>query len=329
MKLKVALIISYSGKNYSGLQHNSTGNTIEDYILKVLTKLKYITAMNAAEPQKTGLQRCCRTDKGVHAIMNVLVIKVLKEVNIEEVNRELKESVVLLKVVRVSKSFVAKNRCDRRVYEYFIPKDVFFNEDSNKDSNLNKDSNINKDSNLNKDTNIEKDENLEISNNLEKFNNFIKNYVGTKNFHNFTTRSFEKGKTRNIIEIKTISHKNFIIFRIKGQSFMLHQIRKMVGLALLVIRKNFDALKVLNKVFSEEVFNVPKAPSQFLLLERPEFDYYNSKNVDKAIDVCEDVIEERRGVIYGEVEEEVKEGHFKAWFDTIDEHFYDFEHFYN
>ncbi|KAJ2031355.1 tRNA pseudouridine synthase 1, partial [Coemansia sp. S2] len=65
-------------------------------------------------------------------------------------------------------------------------------------------------------------------------------------------------------------------------SFMLHQIRKMVGLVILMTRSGAP-LELMDALFEKESrVNVPKAPSLGLLLESPVFDGYNSR-ADKQV----------------------------------------------
>lgn len=77
----------------------------------------------------------------------------------------------------------------------------------------------------------------------ERFNRILNYYVGTHNFHNFTTRtkaedpsarryiiSFDASKTVTVEGIE------FVKCEVVGQSFMLHQIRKMMGLAVAIMR---------------------------------------------------------------------------------------------
>lgn len=78
---------------------------------------------------------------------------------------------------------------------------------------------------------------------LYRLNEILSRYKGTHNFHNFTARikpedpsakrfilSFEAGK---VIEVQGMQ---FVPCTVIGQSFMLHQIRKMIGLALAIMR---------------------------------------------------------------------------------------------
>ena len=57
----------------------------------------------------------------------------------------------------------------------------------------------------------------------------------------------------------------FITFRVKGQSFMLHQIRKMVSMTIGVIR-NIASEELFDQTFEKERFIIPRAPSLGLVL---------------------------------------------------------------
>ena len=116
---------------------------------------------------------------------------------------------------------------------------------------------------------------------------------GTKNFHNFTSRKEGKdpSASRYITSFKvsetflwpvkaendeTIEQTEFFTLSVHGQSFMLHQIRKMIGLTMAVVRGNTSE-ELYEKIFTKDKYDIPKAPSIGLYLENVFFEYYNKK----------------------------------------------------
>ncbi|XP_073285875.1 uncharacterized protein [Primulina huaijiensis] len=126
----------------------------------------------------------------------------------------------------------------------------------------------------------------------ERFNRILMNYEGTHNFHNFTSRikaedpsakryimSFTANTTLNVDGIE------FVKCEVVGQSFMLHQIRKMIGLAVAIMR-NLTPESVLETVFEQKVYiNAPMAPEVGLYLDECFFTSYNKKWKDSHEEV--------------------------------------------
>ena len=91
----------------------------------------------------------------------------------------------------------------------------------------------------------------------ERFNRILKYYVGTHNFHNFTTRTKaeDPAARRFIISFEAnttvvVEGMEFVKCEVVGQSFMLHQIRKMVGLAVAIMR-NCAPESLINKALQK------------------------------------------------------------------------------
>jgi len=61
-----------------------------------------------------------------------------------------------------------------------------------------------------------------------------------------------------------------------GQSFMIHQIRKMIGLAIVVCYYGLSS-KVIQYAFAAEKMTMMMVPGEFLTLDHPVFDDYNKK----------------------------------------------------
>ena len=58
----------------------------------------------------------------------------------------------------------------------------------------------------------------------------------------------------------------WLSLKVHGQSFMMHQIRKMVGMVALLVRCGSD-LSTLNDSFGQDKYSIPKVPGLGLLLE--------------------------------------------------------------
>ncbi|KAI9079920.1 hypothetical protein K1719_038166 [Acacia pycnantha] len=118
----------------------------------------------------------------------------------------------------------------------------------------------------------------------ERFNRILKYYVGTHNFHNFTTRTKaeDPAAKRFIISFNAnttlkVEGMEFVKCEVVGQSFMLHQIRKMIGLAVAIMR-NCAPESLIEKALQKDVnINVPTAPEVGLYLDECFFSSYNHK----------------------------------------------------
>lgn len=112
----------------------------------------------------------------------------------------------------------------------------------------------------------------------------LSHYEGTKNFHNFTVQKTFKDASakRHIKSFKVnpepvvINGTEWLSLKVHGQSFMMHQIRKMVAMAALIVRAGCTPDRMLD-TYGPDRIAIPKAPGLGLLLERPIFDNYNSK----------------------------------------------------
>ncbi|KAI0902008.1 pseudouridine synthase [Annulohypoxylon nitens] len=113
-------------------------------------------------------------------------------------------------------------------------------------------------------------------------------YKGTHNFHNYTIRKSHsdpsaKRTIRSFIvnpQPIQINDTEWLSLKVHGQSFMMHQIRKMVGMAVLVTRCATPLSRITESYESNQI-SIPKAPGLGLLLERPVFETYNKRARDQ------------------------------------------------
>ncbi|CAM9246586.1 unnamed protein product [Ascophyllum nodosum] len=128
-KKKVALLISYWGSNYQGLQINEGARTVEAELELALYLAGAVSKDNFGNLRKVSWSRSGRTDKGVHAAAQARGIISLKmtypndgeKETIEAINRHLPEDIRVVDIKRAPKSFDARTRCSGRRYEYIMP----------------------------------------------------------------------------------------------------------------------------------------------------------------------------------------------------------------
>jgi tRNA pseudouridine38-40 synthase len=119
---------------------------------------------------------------------------------------------------------------------------------------------------------------------LQQVQDALDKYIGTRNFHNYTIqKSYNDPSAKRVMKSFVANKQPIIIngtewvsLKVHGQSFMMHQIRKMVAMVALVVRCGCDP-KVIEDSYGSTKLSIPKAPGLGLLLERPLFDSYNRK----------------------------------------------------
>ncbi|KAJ1917492.1 tRNA pseudouridine synthase 1 [Mycoemilia scoparia] len=286
-KRKVALLLGYCGTGYQGMQINRDAKTIELELLNALSQSGGISKDNSTDLKKVGFQRAARTDKGVHAAGQVASLKMIIEDPdiIEKTNVFLPDQIRLWGYVRTPGSFNAKNSCDSRVYEYLLPTFVFSQTEKEKKLYQERKSKSVGEERWFAPSTAEEladkrkyriDDEL-----LQKVRQALKEYEGTFDYMNFTvTKGCNEKNSKRYIHYFEASDPfikdgiEWVSLKVKGQSFMLHQIRKMVGLIILIMRTN-TPFAVIKNIFKSPRINVPKAPSLGLLLEQPMFDAHN------------------------------------------------------
>ncbi|XP_068619637.1 pseudouridylate synthase 1 homolog isoform X2 [Battus philenor] len=262
---KMAMLLGYCGIDYYGMQRNPGVRTIEEDLLKALLEAKYITEEDFNNQQNAQFQRSSRTDKGVSAARQVVSLKLPLEVDIEEINKRLPDSIKVFGVKRVTNKFNSKIKCNARTYSYTLPTFVF--EPSA--------------------VTVEERKLYRITGDtLKKVNDVLDVYKGTKSYHNFTEKKhyldpsssrYMMGFTldRTFIE----SEWEFAELLVKGQSFMLHQIRKMIGLMIAIVRGHTD-MATLEKAFGKEKVMIPTAPGLGLVLDKVHYERYDARYKD-------------------------------------------------
>nr|OQO26279.1 hypothetical protein B0A51_07193 [Rachicladosporium sp. CCFEE 5018] len=176
---------------------------------------------------------------------------------------------------------------------------------------------------------------------IERIQQGLNHFLGTKNYHNYTVqkpfrdpsakrniKSFLVNKTPILIgdSADDADKSEWLSLKVHGQSFMMHQIRKMIGMVVLLIRCGADIDKTMSHSFTDAKYSIPKLPGLGLMLERPVFDTYNKLHAAKhereplLFSKYEDKIEAfKRTDIYGKMfAEEEQKGEFGRFFQHVD-----------
>lgn len=269
-KIRIGVLHGYRGKGY----HGNTANTGSEHLPTIDLELEkafhsagIISDSNFGTLKHVGWNRCARTDKGVSALCNLISMK--GEFTHEElddkrpvltrINSFLPPHIRVWSLVRVKGHFDGKNEVDGRTYEYVAPAFCFRPNDADPATWV-------------------FDEAMR-----QKLNAAMLYFVGTHNYHNYTKgKSFNNPESSRVIthfsvpKIIQLPTGTFLLFRIKGQSFMLHQIRKMVASIIILCSKNKldDARRIIGGTLQNVDVSMPKAPAVGLFLRQVHFDSY-------------------------------------------------------
>ena len=308
---KCACMLSFSGKNYHGMQRNfdtargGMVRTIEGEFLAALSKAGIIDPEWENKPQKAFFTRASRTDKGVSAARMVVSLKVLQEEKIVEmVNEHLPSDIRLQAVVRVGKNFNCQNQADARTYLYLTPTFAF--------------SPV---------TDIVTEQWRCKPDTIDTINNVFKHFQGVHYFHNYTSGKLplEPSSQRYIMDFQAGQPfeklgLEWSVIRVKGQSFMLHQIRKMIGLAVGIARGH-TSLQTLETAWGVNRIDIPRAPGLGLMLDTVHYEKYNRRiagdGIHEGLDWVkqEDAVEKfKEDFIFSDImETEVEEKSMMSW----------------
>lgn len=282
-KRKFCILLGFAGGSYHGMQYQFRKdiNTIEKELFAAMVKNRWVLPEHEQKMWLVDFNHGSRTDTGVSAArMNVsmflrkfiifdltslgLVIYpfffllAAIDVDIQSLNKSLPPDIRVYGIKKATPSFNARFSCSTRTYSYTLPTIAL--------SHYNDQSEM-------MDYRVPVDR-------LQRTNDVLSIFKGHTNFHNYTTKKlfFDRTSERYIHSIECgepfVEHGvEFARITVKGSSFMLHQIRKMIGFTLAVVRglSNDDWLK--RSVTDDEV-HTPTAPGLGLVLERLHFDEY-------------------------------------------------------
>jgi len=263
-KRQVLLICQYLGTGYHGSTWNTDKPAIENTVHDAIAKAGGIEEKrNLGDMKKLNWSRSSRTDKGVHAALNVFSMRISMfddtEKMIIAINGNLSDTIRIVDIKRGTKKFNARSACSSRLYNYLLPSYLLSKGANGEDGSFR----------------ISEEE-------LKATETLWQLFAGTHAFHNFTKgmQHKSKGVKRHIKELKCsrkiVEGAEYVLFFLHGQSFLFNQIRKMVGYMVASARAKLpdDANDI---VFGSGNFKVPLAPAEGLFLDSSLFERHNVK----------------------------------------------------
>ncbi len=204
--------IAYNGLAYNGYQSQPCGNTVQDKVEYVLSKL-----MN----QKVKINGCSRTDAGVHArefVFNAVYDDTRSGIDekglISAMNGQLPRDIAVLGCEKVSESFHARFDAKGKEYLYLLDTSPVRNVFS---------------------------EGLALhypySADTDKMLASAAEIKGTHNFAAFCraeAKEHLKTTVRTVNDIKIVKNNNFLEFYISGEGFLHNMVRIIVGTLIYV-----------------------------------------------------------------------------------------------
>jgi len=297
-KRKVSLLIAFLGTHYTGMQMNIDQRTIQAELELALWKGGLISNANFGHPGKYSWSNSARTDKGVHSCAQVCSAKILMPTDDTDIirnliNAQLPNDIRILDVLRTPKSFCAKTARDEVRYQYMVPsfllatkslvKSILKKHDclpipSNTTLPPISDEKV---SHLQKEFVSYRASPKEIS----KFSEALGSFVGTHNFHNYTSgkKAEDPSSVRYMKECKVLPAiedkygMEWIPTTILGQSFLLHQIRKMIFKATEVIC-NDTSMTTMKDSFTVAPMRISVVPPHGLFLDMSYYSGHNKRN---------------------------------------------------
>lgn len=335
-KRKIAAFLAYVGKGYQGFQRNPGARTVEDELERAIVAAGGISRDNAGDFTKVQWTRAARTDKGVSAVGQCIALRMVLDPPgvLERINAALPAGFKIFGYKRVTGGFNAKTMCDRRRYEYVIPTCAFDprrclpRREVEAEAALAAEAAEQGIEPIKTGETEEEDAKAFVFDEdlRARVNKILGNYCGTHNFHNYTVRvdPNDAAAMRYIISFEcgepfVIDGVEFVRTTVVGQSFMLHQIRKLIGTMICVVRGYLTEEDQIFALKTKESCVTPMAPELGLFLCECIYHAYNTRYAESheplaLDDYANDVEAFKKSHIYPHMAStEKEESTMEAW----------------
>ena len=245
----VAFKVAYIGTDFYGFQRQPNRRTVEEELLNAFKNLNLMD-----DPKSSRYSIAGRTDRGVHAMGNVVSFVTDSKVIINQINDYLVDEIQIIGKAEVPYNFKPRF-AESRYYRYVLVDDPLDGRDLD----------------------------------VDKMIKASKIFKGTHNFSNFSKRN-ERSPIRTIKDIKIIEKNGLILVDVIGESFLWNMVRRMVAVLLKVGKGQMELNEVtelLNSISYAPIFLVP--PEGLILMDVKydgvefEYDRYARKKFLKTL----------------------------------------------
>lgn len=236
--VKQAFKVAYIGTDFHGFQRQPDQPTVEGKLLEAFKKAGVMD-----DPVKSKYSIAGRTDKGVHAMGNVVTLKTESDATINQINFFLPPTIQIIGRTEVPNGFKPRY-AESRHYKY-----VFFNDS------------------------------YDVDLDLTRMQGASKIFEGTHNFQNFSKRS-ERDPTRNIKELTVSQEGDITVFDVVGESFLWNMVRKMIQVITMVGKGKLEENDVEQLLNPDTPASISPAPPEGLILM--SINYKNIEFTDEA-----------------------------------------------
>jgi tRNA pseudouridine38-40 synthase len=212
---KFKIYLEYNGTNYAGWQKQKNAKTVQGVLIDTIRNIFH---NSKSENKFIELQGSGRTDKGVHAYMQVAHLEcetmLAPEILKLKMNDELPSDINILEIEKANKNFHARHSANAREYIYRISK---------------------------RRTAFEKKFVWWIKDRLDvnKMKTIADILKGMHDFQSFSEKTDEDISTKVVVEeIEITENENLIFIRIKASHFLWKMVRRIVGVLVEVGRNN-------------------------------------------------------------------------------------------
>jgi len=240
---RYALKLGYFGYRYHGFVSNGNKKSILNEIILAFEKYGF-------DIEQLNIQIASRTDKGVHAISQVIAITTDLPIYLGRLNKYLPDDIWFWALKKVDLSFNPRKEALYREYIYLYPH-------SNEDVDL-----------------------------VRKALGLL---IGTHNFYYLSKHyDIETNYTRTIDSADFTVQDDFFIFKIRAKSFLWQQVRRMLSAVILVGKKvySLEELKLILNGLVQKYPSIQPLPPEGLILADIGYSFSFDHSKQIINDVC-------------------------------------------